>query len=223
MTQSTSLREMTSLVDRYHPDDVVRFVIVDGGGRPSRLHRSDTVIPQTMRAAVTTGFGGPEMLEVRDDVSVPKVVAGEALIEVSACCCNNSDIWLREGAYGREDDPEARSGWLRGAKAVEFPLIQGADIVGRVAAVGAGVDQELVGSRVLVDHTLHSDDSEEPYGIAGIVGSERDGGFAEFATAPAANLGVIDSEMSDVGGCCPRVCLHGDRLAYAFPRRRRGG
>jgi len=83
-----------------------------------------------MRAAVTSGFGGPERLEVRDDVPVPEPAAGEALIEVGACCCNNSDIWLREGAYGREDDPAAQAGWLRAVVGPpSFPLIQGADIV----------------------------------------------------------------------------------------------
>lgn len=150
-----------------------------------------------MRAAVTVGFGGPEMLEVRDDAPVPDPGLGEALVEVGACCCNNSDIWLREGAYGREGDPGARAGWLRGAQPVRFPLIQGSDTVGRVVAVSDRADEGLVGKRVLVEHTLHSEDSTEPYGIAGIIGSERDGGFAEYVCVPVDNLGVIASEFDD--------------------------
>lgn len=152
-----------------------------------------------MRAAVTSGFGGPERLEVRDDVPVPEPAPGEVLVEVGACCCNNSDIWLREGAYGREDDPQAQAGWLREGEPPTFPLIQGADIVGRVVELGDGVDAGWLGRRVLVDHTLHDAASEEPYGIAGIFGSERDGGFAEYATAPVASLGAIEvDELSDV-------------------------
>lgn len=152
-----------------------------------------------MRAAVTSGFGGPERLQVRDDVPVPEPVAGEVLVKVGACCCNNSDIWLREGAYGREDDPRAQAGWLRAVESPSFPLIQGADIVGRVVELGADVDTGWLGRRVLVDHTLHDTASAEPYGIAGIFGSERDGGFAEYATAPASSLGVIEAdELSDV-------------------------
>jgi NADPH:quinone reductase-like Zn-dependent oxidoreductase len=152
-----------------------------------------------MRAAVTSGFGGPERLEVRDDVPVPEAAAGEVLVEVGACCCNNSDIWLREGAYGREDDPQARSGWLRGVEPPRFPLIQGADIVGRVVELGRGVEAGWLGRRVLVDHTLHDAASAEPYGIAGIFGSERDGGFAEYATAPVTSLGAIEADgLSDV-------------------------
>ena len=94
-----------------------------------------------MRAAVTSGFGGPERLEVLDDVAVPEPAAGEVLVEVGACCCNNSDIWLREGSYGREDDSQAQAGWLREVEPPRFPLIQGADIVGRIVETGEGVDR----------------------------------------------------------------------------------
>lgn len=151
-----------------------------------------------MKAAVTVGFGGSDQLVIRDDVPTPVPGSDEALVRVCTCCCNNSDIWLREGAYGREDDPDAKAGWLRGVEAPRFPLIQGADIVGHVASVGDASHEHFVGKRVLVNHTLYSDSSTEPYNIAGIIGSERDGGFAEFATVPIENLGVITSDFSDV-------------------------
>ena len=152
-----------------------------------------------MRAAVTSGFGGPDRLEVLDDVAVPEPAAGEVLVEVGACCCNNSDIWLREGSYGREDDSQAQAGWLREVEPPRFPLIQGADIVGRIVETGEGVEQGWLGRRVLVDTTLHDAASTEPYGIAGIFGSERDGGFAEYATAPVTSLGVVEvDDLSDV-------------------------
>ena len=155
--------------------------------------------PSVMRAAVTSGFGGIDRLEVRDDVPLPRPAAGEVLVEVGACCCNNSDIWRGEGAYGREDDPQAQAGWLRGGEPPRFPLIQGADIVGRVVELGVEVQPCWLGRRVLVDHTLHDTRSAEPYGIAGIFGSERDGGVAQYATAPATSLGVITAdELSDV-------------------------
>lgn len=38
-----------------------------------------------MRAALLLGLGGPEMLEVRDDVPVPEVAPGEVLVRVAAC------------------------------------------------------------------------------------------------------------------------------------------
>ncbi|CAN5530053.1 hypothetical protein BH18ACT3_BH18ACT3_06530 [soil metagenome] len=61
------------------------------------------------------------------------------------------------------------------------------------------MEQVWLGRRVLVDTTLHDAASTEPYGIAGIFGSERDGGFAEYATAPVTSLGVVEvDDLSDV-------------------------
>ena len=56
-------------------------------------------IPATMRAALLLGRGGPEMLEVRDDVPVPVPQPGEVLIKVAACGMNNTDINTRVGWY----------------------------------------------------------------------------------------------------------------------------
>ena len=55
-----------------------------------------------MRTVQLTGFGGPGQLEYREDVPVPKAGPSEVLIKVGACGVNNTDIWIREGAYGSE-------------------------------------------------------------------------------------------------------------------------
>ena len=62
---------------------------------------------QHMLAAVLTGHGGPEQLEVRDDVPIPRPGRGEVLVQVTAAAVNNTDLWTREGAYGRADDPQS--------------------------------------------------------------------------------------------------------------------
>ncbi|NEC50294.1 alcohol dehydrogenase catalytic domain-containing protein, partial [Actinospica acidiphila] len=124
-----------------------------------------------MRAVRITRHGGPEVLEVTD-VPVPVPGAGEALVRVAAVALNNTDLWTREGAYGRPGDPEARSGW-RGP--VAFPRIQGADVAGRVEAVGPGGDPGLVGRRVVVDPALYDGDGPDAHPV-GLMGSERDGG-----------------------------------------------
>jgi alcohol dehydrogenase len=79
-----------------------------------------------MRAVLLTGHGGLEKLEYREDVPTPEPVEGEVLIAVSAAGINNTDIWTRERAYGREDDPSAASDWRRG-NPMRFPRIQGAE------------------------------------------------------------------------------------------------
>lgn len=150
-------------------------------------------LPELMRAARITEHGGPEVLEVVE-VPVPTPSAGEVLVEVAAVALNNTDLWTREGAYGRPGDPAARSGW-RGP--LTFPRIQGADVAGRVAAVGADVDDGLVGRRVVVDPAIY-DGAEPDANPVGLMGSERDGGYAEYVTSPAGQVhDVTDSPLTD--------------------------
>ncbi|MBD0424719.1 zinc-binding dehydrogenase [Streptomyces sp. TRM S81-3] len=150
-------------------------------------------VPETMRAVRITAHGGPEVLELTE-VAVPAPRAGEVLVRVSAVALNNTDLWTREGAYGRSEDPEALSGW-RGP--IDFPRIQGADVAGRVVTVGAGVDESLIGRRVVVDPAIY--DAEGPdANPVGLMGSERDGGYAEYVTAPAKRVhDVTESPLTD--------------------------
>jgi NADPH:quinone reductase-like Zn-dependent oxidoreductase len=79
---------------------------------------------------------------------------------------------------------------------MRFPRIQGMDIAGTIVAAGAEVPPSRVGERVLVDYVLYSD---APDGLEGceLIGSERDGGYAEFVAVPAANAIPVRSELSD--------------------------
>jgi len=149
-----------------------------------------------MKAVLLTGHGGPEKLEYREDVPIPKPAVGEVLIEVGAAGVNNTDIWTREGAYGTEDDPEATGGWRRG-EPMEFPRIQGLDIAGRIVEVGDGVPQSRIGERVLVDFVLHSGEGENGLADTSLIGSERDGGFAEYVAVPAQNAHVVETSLTD--------------------------
>ena len=163
--------------------------------------------PRTMRAALLLGLGGPEMLEVRDDVPVPEVAPGEVLVRVAACGVNNTDINTRVGWYSRSVTTATTGsahreagahdvGWRRGG--LSLPRIQGADVVGTVTEVGTGVSDDLIGRRVLVDPWLrggrHSGDSRP----AGYLGSERDGGFAEYCSVPSENVHPVTSDLADV-------------------------
>ncbi|ANH40480.1 Crotonyl-CoA reductase [Nocardioides dokdonensis FR1436] len=152
-------------------------------------------VPRTMRAMVLTGHGGPEVLELRE-VGTPAPGPGEVLVRVAAASLNNTDLWTREGAYGsRPDDPDARSGW-RGP--IDFPRIQGGDVAGQVVALGPGAPGDLLGQRVLVDpaHYDHPGPDAHPVDI---LGSERDGGFAELVVVDAARAHPVDdSPLSDV-------------------------
>ena len=146
-----------------------------------------------MYAYVVTGFGGPETLEYRE-VPDPLPGPGEVRIRVAAAGLNNTDIWTREGAYGAPGDPSRATGWRR--EALSFPRIQGADVAGYVDRVGPGVPSVRVGERVLVDPMLYGGGERELV-VTDYLGSERDGGFAEYVTVPSGNVHVIASSLTD--------------------------
>lgn len=149
-----------------------------------------TPLPTTMHAVELTGFGDTDQLHYREDRPLPVPGAHEVLIAVGACGVNNTDIWTREGAYGA-DGPAAWQG-----AAFQFPRIQGADSVGRIVALGAQVPAQRLGQRVMVNPTLYGDGPDGLY-AATYLGSERDGGFAQFVCVPSVNALAIDSRLSD--------------------------
>ncbi len=163
-------------------------------------------LPDTMKAMVTMGHGGLEQMVLHKDWPRPEPAAGEVLIRVAACGLNNTDVNTRSGWYSKtvtaattggafedvgEDDPT----W--GGAPITFPRIQGADICGHIVAVGEGVDSARIGQRVITDGWLRDPDDPQNMDKAGYYGSERDGGFAEYATTLAVNAVPITSDLSD--------------------------
>ncbi|NNE12288.1 MAG: zinc-binding dehydrogenase [Ilumatobacter sp.] len=160
-----------------------------------------------MRAALLIGRGGPEHLVVRDDVPVPTPAADEVLLRVTACGVNNTDINTRVGWYSRsvtgattgEGFAEARADdatWGKGG--LTFPRIQGADPSGTIVAVGEAANAGLVGRRVMVDPWIRDPARPDDRSLAGYLGSERDGGFAQFCGVPARNVHPVATELTDV-------------------------
>lgn len=154
-------------------------------------------LPATMAAVLLTGHGGPEKLVYRTDVPVPRPAPGEVVVKVTACGMNNTDVWVRQGAYGREDDPAAVSSWRRQGNTLTFPRIQGTDTVGTIAAVGEGVPASRKGERVMVDFSIYNRDDDSLADID-YMGHGRDGGYAEYQALPAENAHVVDTDLSDV-------------------------
>ena len=166
-------------------------------------------LPTQMSAVLLTGHGGLDKLEYRTDVAVPIPGAGEVLIRVAATAANNTDINTRVGWYskavtsgttaigatGADHADPADAAWS--GAAVTFPRIQGADCCGRIVAVGDGVANSRIGERVLVRNMLRTYVGFRPFEFW-TFGAECDGGFAQFAKAPAAETLRIESSWSDV-------------------------
>lgn len=169
---------------------------------------ADVGVPLTMRAVVLTGHGGLDRLVTRVDMATPSPRADEVLVRVGACGLNNTEINTRTGWYDRvvessvsEDlgrhgrDDSAGANW--NTNAVVFPRIQGAAVVGRIVAVGKMVARSRIGERVLVDPSVRDPSLPERVQLSEYLGSERDGGFAEFVTVPAINAHHVASSLSD--------------------------
>ncbi len=165
-------------------------------------------VPSTMKACLLMGNGGLEMLEVHTDVPVPVPAPGDVLIKVHACGMNNTDINTRTGWYsktvdagttsegatsGFDADVDADSTW--GGAPMTFPRIQGADPAGTIVAVGNGIDADRIGERVLIDPWLRDVNDPTDLSKAGYYGSERNGGFAEYTTAPGHHAVRINSDL----------------------------
>ena len=152
---------------------------------------------RTMKAIVTVGNGGYDQLVYRD-VPMPQAAAGEVLLQVLAAGVNNTEINTRLGWYSasvsvatseaalaaqQQAVARADGGWNQ---ATPFPFIQGTDCCGRVAAVGAGVDARIIGTRVLVRPCMR------PQGFGSMeniwMGSDFDGAFAQYVKVPAAEI-----------------------------------
>jgi len=131
-----------------------------------------------MRAAFFSEHGGPEVVRV-GELPTPTPGPGEARVAVHASSMNHLDLWVRRGLPIE----------------TTMPHVGGSDVAGVVDAVGPGVDEGLVGVRVVVDPSLD-------YGWYGgegrgeafreppfrLIGEHTDGGFAEHAVVPAVNL-----------------------------------
>jgi alcohol dehydrogenase len=162
-------------------------------------------VAQTMNAMLLTGHGGLDKLQLNPNWQLPEVAANEVLVRVGACGVNNTDIWVREGAYGSSDDPDEVASF--GDSPLQFPLIQGADIVGVIAINGADVDPSRVGERVMVDFGIYAGEGD---GIPShdYIGSGRPGGFAEYVAVPSENCHAVQTDLIDAElatFCCAYV------------------
>lgn len=133
-----------------------------------------------MKAVQVTGYGGLDQLKVVE-IDIPQPKENEVLVQVKACAINNTEIWMREGAYGKG----GKSGWR--PEGIQFPRIPGSDITGKVVAVGSKVDEKIVGQDVvLFPFTSGGEDGYEHISDdMSFIGSEYDGGYAEYVVWPA--------------------------------------
>jgi len=148
----------------------------------------------TMRAILLTGHGDYDKLEYREDVAIPQPAPHQVLLRIRACGLNNTDINTRTAWYSKSDNPEDAA-W--GGSSIAFPLIQGADAVGEVIAVGDDADTSLLHKRALIDVWIRDPDDPLDMNKCRYFGSEVDGGYAEYAVVDYRNVFPIESDLSN--------------------------
>lgn len=171
------------------------------------------MIPDTMKAMLLTGHGGIDKLAYREDVATPRPGLGEVLVQVTATAKNNTDRKAREGLYPTRKG-EVASFRMGGNPTLTFPRIQGADIVGRVVAVGEGVDEGRIGERGLLDFNIYASARHDINLTPDYYGHGADGGFAEYVALPSDqfhrvdNADLSDAELASMGMCSYQTALH---------------
>lgn len=143
-----------------------------------------------MRAWVMHDFGGPAVLELREDAPLPEPGDGEVRVSVRAI------------AVARTKDVAMRAGLPPFAGRVALPHVPGTEHAGVVDAVGPGVDPALSGARVAVSAVLTcgecvacSRGRQEACANFALVGVDRHGSYAEYVVVPAANVIPVPDDL----------------------------
>jgi NADPH:quinone reductase-like Zn-dependent oxidoreductase len=125
-----------------------------------------------MKAILCEQYGGPEVLQMADDLPTPRVGPNGVLVQVHATSVNPLDWKLREGL-------------LDAVRPVVFPVIWGCDLSGVVAEVGPSVTLFKPG--------------DEVYGFKdGYVAKTYRGTYAEYVVAPEKSLAKKPDNLSHV-------------------------
>jgi NADPH:quinone reductase-like Zn-dependent oxidoreductase len=153
-----------------------------------------TELPMTMRGVWLTGHGDMDKLDIRQNIPVPVPGPRDVLVRVAAAGINNTDINTRMAWYSKNDGASEDASWS--GESLKFPRIQGADVCGRILAVGREVSSDRIDERVLIEPCIREANGkilDQPW----YFGSECDGGFAEYTVVAARHAHKIDSELSD--------------------------
>lgn len=157
-----------------------------------------------MKAAVLHEFKSPLALE---EVARPVPGAEDVLIQVEVCGVCHSDLHVADGD------------WTQLADVVKKPLILGHEIVGRVVERGAAVENVVVGDRVGVPWVQWTcgqcafcrEGNENLCVQQRITGVMVDGGYAEYAQAPASHVVRIPETLPSEQAApllCAGVTVH---------------
>jgi len=128
-----------------------------------------------MKAVRFHQHGGAEVLQY-ENAPEPELRPGDVIVRVRACALNHLDVWNR-----------------RGVVRLPLPHIGGADVAGEIA--DSSVTGFAAGQRVMVQPGLSCgrcqaclDGVDNECARYDVLGSQSDGGYAEYVRIPAQNV-----------------------------------
>jgi alcohol dehydrogenase len=121
-----------------------------------------------MKAAQINKYGGPEVIEMSENASLPRVAPGKVLIKIKAVSLNPFDVTIFSGALAQK-------------MPVEFPFTVGGDFAGVIEEVGSDVTAFKNGDHV----------------FGGAIGlGTGTGACAEFAVTDPAQIAIKPTRAS---------------------------
>jgi NADPH:quinone reductase-like Zn-dependent oxidoreductase len=169
-----------------------------------------SALKETMRAVrLHGGADGQADLRLDAEVPVPAPGPGEVLLAVRACGLNQVDLLTRDGQTPKE---------------VPLPHISGTEVAGDIVALGANVEGWKPGDRVVVDPIFTCGQCEEcrrgntnMCRDSKVFGVQTEGGYAEYATAPARQLLAIPQSLDYVAAAA--IAVTGPTAWHMLRRR----
>lgn len=143
-----------------------------------------------MKAVYITEHGGTETLQY-GDLPEPEVGPNDVKVRVRASALNRLDVYTRAG--------------VRGTRRRNFdgPHILGGDAAGEIVEVGSAVRGRRVCERVVVNPRMTCNQcrfcaagQDEFCENAGMLGSSRNGSYAEFVSVPSTSAVAIPESLS---------------------------
>ena len=151
-----------------------------------------------MKAVVFHEFGGLDVLRV-EELGDPEPGPGEVVIDVAATALNHLDVDVREGISRFPVEP---------------PFVPGVEVVGRIAALGEGVEGWQVGDRVMPllmdtcgECRFCRTGRESLCLNAGFISFVTSGGYAERLACSTRRLLRIPDEVSDEAAAALQIAF----------------
>ncbi|MED4228434.1 quinone oxidoreductase family protein [Neobacillus cucumis] len=133
-----------------------------------------------MKSMMLRVIGGPNQLKL-ENVETPKPGSKEVVVRLQAAALNRRDLMVVHGQY----------------PGIKLPVIPGSDGAGEIVAIGAEVNNVLIGDKVIINPGLNwGNDMNKKMADFTVLGVPTNGTYAQYVKVPAENVFLKPSHLS---------------------------